>query len=323
MVQAWQEASIGAEVNGLKLTEVLVNVGDAVKRGQLLAQLSDETVRTELAAQRAMLNEAKAAFAQAADEARRVQALDGSGAISQQDVTRYATQARTAAARLASARARFDNETIRLRRTRVVAPDNGVISARSATMGAVVSIGSELFRLIRQNRLEWHAEVSGDLLPQVQTGQPVRVRRLDGSSVDGRVRRIAPTVNAATRNGLLFVDLPAATDAPSELKPGMYVSGYVLLGDASAMTLPETAIVPRDGYDYAMVIGSRNRVRQIKLTVGRRQDGRVEIVKGIGPDDDVVAVGAVFLTDGDLVRVSTSGTAGPATETPVPVEQAH
>ncbi len=313
-VQAWQEASIGAEVNGLKLAEVLVNVGDVVKQGQLLARLSDETVRADVAAQRAALAEAEASAAQAAGEARRAHELDKSGAISQQDLVQYDTQAKTAAAKLASARAQFESQQLRLRYTRVVAPDDGVISARSATVGAVVSSGTELFKLIRKNRLEWRAEMHGDALPGIRPGQAVRLRRMDGGIVNGRVRQIAPTVDANTRNGLVYVDLPPEA-AISGVKAGMYLSGDVLLGDAPATTLPETAVFSRDGYDYAMVAGPQGRVRQTKITVGRRQDGQVEIVQGLGPNDAVVAAGAAFLSDGDLVRVVASAAAVPTAAT--------
>ncbi len=307
-VQPWQEASIGAEVNGLKLAEVLVNVGDVVKQGQLLARLSDETVRADVAAQRATLAEAEASAAQAAGEARRAHELDKSGAISQQDLVQYDTQAKTAAAKLAAARAQFDSQQLRLRYTRVVAPDDGVISARTATVGAVVSSGTELFKLIRKNRLEWRAEMHGDVLPRVQPGQTVHLRRMDGGIVNGRVRQVAPTVDANTRNGLVYVDLPPEA-ATSGVKAGMYLSGDVQLGDAPATTLPETAVFSRDGYDYVMVVASQGRVRQTKVALGRRQGGLVEIVQGIGPNDAVVAVGAAFLSDGDFVRVVAPGAA--------------
>ncbi|CAJ0784131.1 Nickel and cobalt resistance protein CnrB [Ralstonia condita] len=305
-VQPWQEASVGAEVNGLKLAEVLVNVGDVVKHGQLLARMSDDTVRADVAAQRASLAEAEASAAQAAGEARRAHELDKSGAISQQDLIQYDTQAKTAAAKLAAARAQFDSQELRLRYTRVVAPDDGVISARSATVGAVVASGTELFKLIRKNRLEWRAEMHGDVLARIRPGQAVRVRRMDGGVIDGRVRQVAPTVDANTRNGLVYVDLPPEAGAAG-VKAGMYLSGDVLLGDAPATTLPETAVFSRDGYDYAMVVGPQGRVRQAKVALGRRQDGQVEIVQGIGPNDAVVASGAAFLTDDDLVRVVGAG----------------
>ncbi|WP_197333969.1 efflux RND transporter periplasmic adaptor subunit [Ralstonia syzygii] len=311
-VQAWQEASIGAEVSGLKLADVLVNVGDVVRQGQLLARLSDETVRTDLAAQRAALAEAEAAAAQAAGEAHRAHELDKSGAISQQELIQYDTQAKTAAAKQASARAQFDSQQIRLRYTRVVAPDDGVISARSATVGSVVSAGTELFKLIRKNRLEWRAEVHGDLLPGIRPGQAVRLRRMDGGAVTGRVRQIAPTVDASTRNGLVYVDLPADAGGPGGqggVKAGMYLSGEILLGDTPAATLPETAVFSRDGYDYAMVVGAQNHVRQVKVAVGRRQDSQVEVMQGISPNDAVVAIGAAFLNDGDAVRLAGPGEA--------------
>lgn len=314
-VQPWQEASIGAEVNGLKLAEVLVNVGDVVKQGQLLARLSDETVRADVAAQRATLAEAEASAAQAAGEARRAHELDKSGAISQQDLIQYDTQAKTAAAKLAAARAQFDSQQLRLRYTRVVAPDDGVISARSATVGAVVSSGTELFKLIRKNRLEWRAEMHGEVLPRIQPGQAVRLRRMDGGVVQGRVRQVAPTVDASTRNGLVYVDLPPQA-AASGVKAGMYLSGDVLLGDAPAVTLPESAVFSRDGYDYVMALVAQNRVRQTKVTVGRRQDGQVEIVQGIGPNDGVVAAGAAFLSDGDTVRVAGANAAASAASAP-------
>ena len=314
-VQPWQEASVGAEVNGLKLAEVLVNVGDVVKQGQLLARLSDETVRADVAAQRATLVEAEASAAQAAGEARRAHELDKSGAISQQDLIQYDTQAKTAAAKLAAARAQFDSQQLRLRYTRVVAPDDGVISARSATVGAVVSSGTELFKLIRKNRLEWRAEMHGEVLPRIQPGQAVRLRRMDGGVVEGRVRQVAPTVDASTRNGLVYVDLPAQA-AASGVKAGMYLSGDVLLGDAPAATLPESAVFSRDGYDYVMALVAQNRVRQTKVTVGRRQDGQVEIVQGIGPNDGVVAAGAAFLSDGDTVRVADASAAASAASAP-------
>jgi len=134
---------------------------------------------------------------------------------------------------------------------------------------------------------------------------------MDGGIVNGRVRQVAPTVDANTRNGLVYVDLPPEA-ATSGVKAGMYLSGDVLLGDAPATTLPETAVFSRDGYDYVMVVTPQGRVRQTKVTLGRRQGGLVEIAQGIGPNDAVVAVGAAFLSDGDLVRVVAPGAAASA-----------
>ena len=174
-VTAWQEASVGAEVGGLRLTDVKVNVGDTVKRGQVLAAFSTTMVEADVAQARAALAETQAALAEAAANAERARQLSQSGAMSAQQVNQLLTAERTAQARMESARAALENQQTRLRQTRLLAPDTGVISARSATVGAVVGAGQELFRLIRDHRLEWRAEVPATELARIKAGQAVRI----------------------------------------------------------------------------------------------------------------------------------------------------
>jgi len=159
-IAAWQEASVGAEVHGLRLTEVQVNVGDRVRRGQVLATFSNDTVQADLAQIRAAVAEADAVLADAQANAARARELQATGALSAQQINQFLTAERTAEARVAAQRAALQAQELRLRQTRVLAPDDGVISARSATVGAVVPAGMELFRLIRGGRLEWRAEVA-------------------------------------------------------------------------------------------------------------------------------------------------------------------
>ena len=90
----------------------------------------------------------------------------------------------------------------------VLAPDDGVVSVRSATVGAVVAPGTELFRLIRQGRLEWRAEVAATDLARLSVGQNVRVQPVGGPALTGTVRMVAPTLDPQTRNALVYVDLP-------------------------------------------------------------------------------------------------------------------
>lgn len=298
-VQAWQEAIIGAEIGGLQLGEVLVNVGDTVSRGQVLARLRRDTVDADYAQQQALVAEAEANLAQAKGDAERAALLDQSGAISRQQINQYQTNAKTAEAKLGSAKAALAAQALRVRFTEVRAPDDGVISSRTATVGAVVASGAELFRLIRKNRIEWRAEMRGDNLLRVQPGQAVEIKAPAGT-VTGKVRQIGPTVDAAARNGLVYVDLPADTG----LKPGMFVAGRILVGESPALTVPQEAAVLRDGYSYAMVIESDNRVHAVKLTLGRRQGAGVEVLGGLREDQRVVAGGGSFLNDGDLVVIA-------------------
>ena len=138
-IAAWQEASVGSEANGLRLAEVRVNVGDVVKRGQVLATFSADTVQADVAQARAALAEAEANAADAAGNAERARTLQATGALSQQQINQYQTAEQTAKARVEAAQARARGAAgARRADTQVLAPDDGVISARTATVGAVV-----------------------------------------------------------------------------------------------------------------------------------------------------------------------------------------
>ena len=311
---AWQEASIGAEANGLRVAELHANVGDSVKRGQLLASFAAESVQADVALARAAVAEAKANAAESAANADRARAVQGSGAISAQQVNQYLTQEQTGKARVASAQAQLDAQLLRLKNTQLLAPDSGVISARMATVGSVVGAGTEMFKLIRQNRLEWRGEVTSAELGRITAGTAVLVTAPSGAQMKGKVRRLAPTVDAATRNGLVYVDLPgAAPSIAASFKPGMYARGEFELGSSGGLTVPQTAVVVRDGFSYVARVGADNRVSQLKVQTGRIVGDQIEIQRGVTPEDKLVASGGSFLADGDLVRVVDSA---PATVKP-------
>jgi RND family efflux transporter MFP subunit len=299
-VAAWQEASIGAESNGLRLDEVLVNVGDVVKAGQVLARFASEMVQADVAQARASLLEAQAVAAEAAANAERARSLQTTGALSQQQIQQFTTAAQTAQARVESARALLQTQELRLRHTQVRAPDSGIISARTATVGAVLGTGTELFRMVRKGRLEWRAEVTSTELARIQPGAKTRITAASGATAEGTVRMVAPTVDPQTRNALVYVDLPPKTD----FRAGMFARGEFALGSSDALTVPQEALVVRDGFTYVFVVGPQQRVQQRKVQTGRRIADRVEILSGLEADTSVAVRGAGFLNDGDLVRVA-------------------
>ncbi|HNE71076.1 MAG TPA: efflux RND transporter periplasmic adaptor subunit [Giesbergeria sp.] len=299
-VAAWQEASIGAESNGLRLTEVRVNVGDSVKAGQVLATFAAEMVQADVAQARASLLEAKAHAAEAASNAERARTLQASGALSAQQIEQYTTAAQAAQARVEAAQALLQAQQLRLQHTQVRAPDHGVISARSATVGAVVGAGTELFRMVRKGRLEWRAEVTATELGRLRPGTAAQVTAASGASVQGQLRMVAPTVDPQTRNALVYVDLPAHPD----LRAGMFARGEFVLGQSDALTVPQEALVVREGFTYLFVLGADQRVQRLKVQPGRRAGERVEILSGLDAGAPVVVRGAGFLNDGDLVRVA-------------------
>jgi HlyD family secretion protein len=298
-VAAWQEASIGAEVNGLKLTDVRVNVGDVVRKGQVLATFSAEGVQADLLQAQAALAEAEASAAAASADAQRAATLKDTGALSAQQIAQFNTAEQTAKARVQAAKAQVTAAQVRRNNAQLTAPDNGIISSRSATTGAVVGAGAELFRMVRQGRLEWRAEVTSSEIAKIKPGALVSVTAASGAAVNGKVRIIAPTVDPVSRNALVYVDIPQHPD----IKAGMYAKGEFALGNQTALTLPQQALVLRDGFTYAMRIEANNKIAQVKLQTGKRSGDAVEILSGAKAGERFVASGAAFLADGDTVRV--------------------
>lgn len=311
-VAAWQEAVIGSESGGLRLLEVRVNVGDVVKKGQVLAVFSADAVNADVAQARAAVMEAEANAAEAVANAARARTLQSSGALSAQQISQYMTAEQTAKARIASAKAALSAQALRLKYTQVVAPDHGVISARTATVGSVVGVGTELFRMIRQGRLEWRAEVTASELVKIKPGTSAIVKAANGSELTGKVRMIAPTIDPQTRSALVYVDLPASAAGNAPFKAGMFASGQFELGTSSAMTVPQQSVVVRDGFSYVFRLNQDGRVSQVKVQAGRRLADRIEVVSGLSLESLVVVNGAGFLNDGDLVRNVPAAPAAPA-----------
>lgn len=300
-IAAWQEVVIGSELSGQRLTRVNVNVGDEVKRGQVLAEINSDTIRADLAATKASYAEAQAVLADAVTNNKRIQQLRNTGAISAQELTQYQTSQATAQARLDASRAQIESNQLRLAQTQVISPDNGVISARTATVGSLAQTGQELFRLIRDHRLEWRAEVTTSDLYKLKQGMNARIFSPDPAqpAITGKVRIIAPVIDPQTRYGLVYVDLPAT----QAVRMGMFVKGEFDLGEKPALTIPQTALLLRDGFAYVFIVGNNNRVTQQKVTVGRRLADRVEILD-LPANVKLVAAGTGFLADGDLVTVA-------------------
>ena len=297
---AWQEAVIASEANGLKITEVRVNVGDRVKRGEVIAVLQSDTLNAELAQAEATLAEAHASALDARAQTDRAKSLQQQGFFSNAQLSQTLAADAIAQARVQSARAAVQLQSVRLSQTQVKSPDAGVISARLATVGSVVNAGTELFRLIRQGRLEWRAEVTAADIGRIQVGAPVQVTAASGHVLQGKVRMVAPSVDPQTRNALVYVDLLGPIGSA---RAGMYAKGEIMLGQSQAMTVPQTAVVLRDGFSYVYTVGADNKVTQTKVQTGRLSGERLEVLSGLKSDARVVVSGGAFLNQGDTVRV--------------------
>ena len=299
-IAAWQEASVGAEVPGLRLASVNVNIGDVVKKSQVLATFARETTEAENLQGKAALMQAEAGFESAKADADRARSIETTGALSKSQIAQYLTQEKVTRAQLEAAKAAYAASQVRLGNTQVRAPDDGVISARTATVGGVAGAGQELFRLVRQSRMEWRAEVTPSEVGQVKVGQKVEVTAASGLKVAGTVRAIAPTADPQTRNVLVFADLPKH----AELKAGTFARGQFQIGASQALTVPAQSIVVRGGHNYVFVIGADNKAGQRKVETGRRSGDRVEVLEGLKAEEAVAVQGAGFLNEGDLVKLA-------------------
>ncbi|MBV1797945.1 efflux RND transporter periplasmic adaptor subunit [Siccirubricoccus sp. G192] len=299
-VVAWQELVIGAELGGLRVVEVAVEEGESVRRGQLLARFDDAVLAAQFAQAEAAVTEAEAALEIAQLDLERARQLSRSAIATRQTLEQRQSAARQAEARLLAARARRDETAARLAQTRVVAPTDGTVSRRSALLGAVVPAGQEMFRLIRDNRLELDARVPELDLAGVSPGQAVRV--LHGERmIEARVRMVAPIVAAETRLGLVHVALPEG----SGLRPGMFARAEIRSEAPRAIAVPQQAVVFREGAPAVFVLpeGSE-RVALRRIETGARQEGMVEVASGLRPGERIVLTGAGFLSDGDRVALA-------------------
>lgn len=302
-IYPWQEALVSAEISGLRIQQVLSDVGAQVSKGQPLVMLADETVKADMQKQLATVEKDKAALAEAKSNADRAREIKDSGALSAQKINEYMIAEQTARANLALSEAELENQKIRLRQTKVVAPDDGVISSRSANLGNVVSSGAELFRLVRQGRVEWRGEVNADQQTALHAGQAVRLSLPGGKAVTGKVRLISPTVDSNTRNALVYVDIPK-----DSAKPGMYVQGQVDIGQQQGVAVPLSAVTYRDGFAYVFELTAANaqglrHVTQRKVQTGRTHGEQIELLGGLNSEAQLVLSGGAFLNDGDTVKV--------------------
>ena len=329
-VVARDETLIGSEIAGLRVIEILVDEGDWVSEGQLLARLNSRSLQAQLAQydaaveraratislQKSAIKEAEVMQLNAETRQRRGDKLTASIAISVEEQESLQTTAKTAALKTESARfsltvgeadlmvveAQRDQIKIQISQTEIRATCSGLISKRMAKLGNVVNANSELFRMVVNGLIELDAQVAENDLAAIQSGQRVLVGTAAKASsiVEGTVRSVAPTVDPATRLGTVHVTLPMN----SPIKPGQFVRGEIMFGKYTAKVIPDAAILYHDTVPYVYVVGEDSSVSQRTIQVGRRQHNIAEIRNGLVTGEKVVLQGSGYLKPGDRIRVA-------------------
>ena len=297
-IHPWQEVIVGAEVGGYRVAAVNVDVGDRVRQGQELVRLADDLLSADVTSKRASVQQAEAALETAAAAYRRAVSLSGSAALSQSDVDKLRSDEVAARARVEVAKAELETAQLRLRYTRVTAPDDGIISARNVAVGQIAQVGGEMLRMVRKGRVEWRAEIPEARIREIRNGLSVRLTTADGTVLDGKVRTVSPTIESATRSGLVYVDITGKA-----ARPGMFARGEILLDQTEARMAPIASVVNQDGYTYVFVLKDDNTVQRRHVATGTVKDNMIEIVSGLEVGERIIDKGAGFLKDGDRVTV--------------------
>lgn len=306
-VAAWRELPISTEANAAAVVEVRVDEGDIVEKDQLLARLDNRVLEAQREQNRAAVSEAEANLATALSDQNRAHAV-ARGVISQQIVEQRETLVKTAAAKLAFARAVLDETEAKLRQTSILAPANAFVAVRNVTIGQVVQPGTELFRLIQDRRIEVNALVPEADLLRIKPQQSARIFDALGRQSRGSVRTVAPVVDDKTRLGTVRLALPLGTD----LKLGMFVRAEIEVGTTLSVMVPTKALVWRDGRPAVFTVTHDETAGLRLLTIGRRTSVAIEILQGLSVGERIVIDGAGLVRDGEKVRFDVAAAPAPS-----------
>ncbi|PJC87266.1 hypothetical protein CSW98_05025 [Vibrio sp. HA2012] len=294
----WKELVVSSQTEGLRLISLTVDVGDSVHKGQLLASFDSSLIVTELARAEADVAYYQALLEEAKINKDRAAKLSAKNAVSEQSYLRYSTEVQTFKAQLDSAQAIALQQHIRLDQTRIYASDDGIVAAKEAVVGEVTDAGHLLYRIIKDNRLQWHARVLAQELKDIKPGQEAILWVRDGEMITGKVSRISPQVSVSSQYGIVYIDI-----AEPAVLAGMFASGYIRIYQKPALSLPTSALILRDGYSYVAQILDSGKIKLLKVETGIQDGNYIEILSGVSSNNRVVLTGGSFLSDGDYVNI--------------------
>jgi RND family efflux transporter MFP subunit len=310
-VTPWEEVPVGAETGGLTAVSVNAEEGQTVRQGQILVALNDTMLRAQLHQQEASVASAKATLAEAQAALGRSRELQAKGYLSQASLDTATARQQTAAAQLEAANASRNETVARLGQAAIRAPVSGLISRRSVTKGQIVSAGAELFRIVRDGRLELDAEIPEADLLTVRAGMPATVSSDQVGQTTGTVRIVTSEVNTQTRVGLARISL-----APGGgFRSGMFARAQIAAGNRPAPTIPTAAILYRQNQPGVFVVEAGNHARFRRIDILARNADQTS-AEGLTAGERVVVEGAGFLGDNDAVRVAGAQTARSAPTAP-------
>jgi RND family efflux transporter MFP subunit len=306
-ISAWEEVPVGAETGGLTATAVYVDEGRYVRQGQPLVQLNDALLRAQLNQQKAAVQTAEANADRDQAALGRAQELKERGFLSQASLDTALANKRSADANLLAARAALSETQTRLSQATIRAPVSGLVISRNVTRGQIVSPGTELFRIVRDGRLELDAQVPETDLGLVRAGQSAVVSSDQVGETTGTVRIVTPEVDPETRLGVARISLAAG----GGFRPGMFGRARIDVGANPSVTVPTAAVLYRENRPGVFVLDGQGRAR-FRPVVIQTRGADWTAVDGVEAGARVIVAGAGFLGEGDRVRVAPAARPAPA-----------
>ena len=326
-IQPEEEVYVQPLVDGLSIKSLSFDVGDRVKAGDTLATLTDDALvlqksqlianKAKVGAARAQLQaqllEAKATAEEARRQADRAAALAKTGTVSTAQADQLSSNAAAAAARFNAAQeglnandadlkvveSQIDDIDLKLSRTAVKAPVDGLISARNAKVGAIASgAGQQLFTIIKNNAVELKADLAEEDVLKIAPGQLVHVS-LPGATqtLNGKVLKVEPTVNSTTRLGTVEIHVENSDVA----RAGMYAEADIIVAQRNTLALPITAVTTGETETSARLVKD-GVIHIVPVTTGIQDGGFIEIKSGLQLGDQVVAKAGAYVREGDHVK---------------------
>jgi len=307
-ISAQNDMPIGVEGDTSRIAAVLVEPGDRVRRGQVLARLNPITAQSQVDSASASLDELRAAAAVAqAEWARAERARDS---FSVEESERRRSSAVTALAKVKVAEAQLAEAHNRWSHTTVLAPSDGIVLTRNAEIGQIAVPGaSVLFRLARNGEIEMRGQVTEQDMPRLKVGQRAEVR-LDGVAqpFTGKLWQIGAIIDPVTRQGTVRIALPAADQ---NLRPGAFARAEIQVGATAGTILPQTAVLSDELGSYALIVGAGDKIERRAISVGGARAAGLLVTGGLKGNERVVAIAGAFLRPGEQVSIAVASGAAP------------
>lgn len=315
-LKAKQQVDVNPQIAG-RITQILVDTGQPVARGTLLAVIQDDEIKQQVERAGAAISVDDASIAQreaelnnARAELERKRKLVEEGLLSRIELDTLETRVRVTQSQLELARAQRRQSqaeqrelNIRQGQTRVYSPIAGVVAKRHVTTGAMASSGSPIVTVVSLSPMIIEAQVPERDIARIRRGAQVKVTvdSLPDQNFSGRVMRIAPQLDAQTRNGLVEIEIP---NRNAMLKGEMFARVELDLGSTR-----ETILLPRDALVYrgeqpGVYTVENEAAKFLAVETGLTQEDKVEVINGLKAGDTVITRGANLLKDGDRVRIA-------------------